>query len=60
MAETGLPPVGAPALRALEQAGVRSLDDLRGMDVDALRTLHGIGPKALRLLRHALEERSDG
>ena len=33
-----------------------NLDDLRGRDVDALSDLHGVGPKAIRLLKAALDE----
>lgn len=50
-----LPAIGAPAKRALDEAGVRTLDDLRLVGPDALAGLHGVGPKALRLLREALE-----
>lgn len=54
-----LPAVGAPAKRALEAAGVRTLDDVRRVGTDALADLHGVGPKALRLLREALDAPSD-
>ena len=48
-----LPPIGGPALRALADIGIHSLDDLRGIDVRRLATLHGVGPKAVRLLTEA-------
>ena len=51
-----LPNIGAPASRALEEAGVHNLDDVRRVGLDHLATLHGVGPKALRLLRIALDE----
>ena len=51
-----LPKIGAPAIRALEEAGVHNLDDVRRVGLDHLATLHGVGPKALRLLRIALDE----
>ena len=51
-----LPAIGAPATRALEEAGVRNLDDVRRVGLDHLATLHGVGPKALRLLRMALDD----
>jgi hypothetical protein len=54
-----LPAVGAPAKRALEAAGVRTLDDVRRVGTDALADLHGVGPKALRLLREALGAPAD-
>jgi predicted flap endonuclease-1-like 5' DNA nuclease len=46
--------VGGPALRALAQAGVRSLDDLARWSEAELGALHGLGPKALGALREAL------
>lgn len=51
-----LPAIGTPAIRALADVGIRTLDDLRGRDVDGLAKLHGVGPKAVRLLKKALEE----
>ena len=51
-----LPKIGAPAIRALHEAGVYTLDDVRRVGLDQLATLHGVGPKALRLLRIALDE----
>ena len=51
-----LPAIGAPATRALEEAGVHDLDDVRRVGLDYLATLHGVGPKALRLLRLALDD----
>ncbi|ROQ52545.1 hypothetical protein EDF36_3704 [Rathayibacter sp. PhB152] len=50
-----LPAIGAPASRALEEAGVHDADDLRRVGLDHLATLHGVGPKALRLLQHTLD-----
>ncbi len=46
--------IGAPATRALAAAGVTTLDDLRGTDLDELLRLHGVGPRAVRILREAL------
>ena len=49
--------LSAPARRALAGAGVRTLDDLaRGTEADVLR-LHGMGPKAMGVLRQALADR---
>lgn len=57
-APTGLPrSIGAPATRALEAAGYTSLEQLAGVPEGELGQLHGVGPKALRLLREALQER---
>ena len=47
--------VGGPALRALRSAGVRSLADLAHWTEADLAALHGMGPKALDVLRSALE-----
>ncbi len=45
--------IGRPATGALLAAGYRTLSDLPD-DLDTLLTLHGVGPKAVRLLREAL------
>lgn len=50
-----LPNIGAPAIRALAEAGVHSLDDAEHFDLDQLAALHGVGPKAIRLLQAALK-----
>ncbi len=53
-----LPPaIGRPALRALEAAGMRSLTDVSQHTESELLALHGVGPRAIRLLRTALAER---
>lgn len=44
--------IGRPATGALIDAGYRSLTDLPE-DLDELGHLHGVGPKALALLRDA-------
>ncbi|MCR2763545.1 DNA-binding protein [Microbacterium sp. zg.B48] len=51
-----LPNIGAPAARALAEAGVENLDDVEKVGIGYLATLHGVGPKAVRLLDAALEE----
>jgi hypothetical protein len=48
--------IGAPAARALTRAGYSNLDALAGVPESELRKLHGMGPKALRILQEALEE----
>ncbi|WP_426511965.1 helix-hairpin-helix domain-containing protein [Dactylosporangium sp. McL0621] len=50
-----LPKIGAPATRALHDAGYRSLRDLAGVPPAELGKLHGVGPKALRILDEALK-----
>jgi hypothetical protein len=50
----GLPQsIGAPATRALTAAGYSQLADVLAAE---LKKLHGVGPKALRLLQEALEQ----
>ena len=54
---TGLPPsIGAPATRALIAAGYTELAQLANVSSAELARLHGVGPKALRLLQEALEQ----
>jgi hypothetical protein len=53
----GLPPnIGAPATRALTTAGYTELRQLANVPAAGLKKLHGVGPKALRLLQGALEQ----
>ena len=55
---SGLPAnIGAPATRALTAAGYTELAQLANVPAAELGRLHGVGPKALRLLQEALEER---
>lgn len=44
--------LGRPATGALIDAGYRAVADLPA-DLDGLLALHGLGPKAVRLLRQA-------
>jgi hypothetical protein len=46
-----------PALRALSAAGYTRLEQLTRVTEADLRKLHGMGPKALGLLRSALHAR---
>jgi predicted flap endonuclease-1-like 5' DNA nuclease len=48
--------IGAPATRALAGAGYTRLSQLAGVPVAELKKLHGMGPKALRILQETLEE----
>ena len=48
--------IGQPAIRALTEAGFDRLTDLDGADPRELLRLHGVGPKAVRLLAEALEQ----
>lgn len=57
MTNDGLPPqIGAPATRALAGQGITRLADLVHHRSEHLLALHGVGPKAIRLLRAALAE----
>jgi len=56
-----LPPgIGAPAERALTGAGYSRLEQLTQVTEAELGQLHGVGPKALRLLREALASSGRG
>jgi len=49
--------VAKPAVRALVAAGYTSLDQLTKAREADIAGLHGMGPKALGILREALKER---
>ncbi|WP_301331703.1 hypothetical protein [Rhodococcus sp. OK519] len=49
--------IGRPATRALEQAGITTLDAAAGHSAKELLALHGVGPKAIRVLTASLGER---
>ena len=51
-----LPNVGAPATRALYAAGFTSLDQLAGVRHSDLSALHGVGPKAIKIIENALDQ----
>jgi hypothetical protein len=44
-------------MRALNSAGYRDLSDPADVPIADLKNLHGMGPKALRLIQEALAER---
>ncbi len=46
--------IGTPATRALIGAGYSRLSQLAGVPAGELKELHGMGPKALRILQEAL------
>ena len=53
--ESNLPPgLSRPAQRALTNAGYRRLDHLTRVNQVEVEGLHGMGPRALAQLRHAL------
>jgi hypothetical protein len=46
--------VGKPALRALASAGLDRLDQMTGVTESELLALHGVGPKAIGIIKVAL------
>lgn len=51
---------GRPAAGAFFAAGYTSLDSLAGASESALARLHGVGPKALQVVKEALDARGSG
>ena len=51
------PKIGAPATRALKTAGYSRLEQLTKVSEAELGQLHGMGPKALGILRETLKEK---
>ena len=49
--------VGAPARRAFDAAGYKTLEELLAADEDDLLALHGVGPRAIRILREEPQDR---
>lgn len=57
MATDDLPKIGTPAKRALASIGVTSLHQVAERSRAELLELHGLGPRALRILEDTLTER---
>ena len=55
--ESDLPKIGQPATRALALIGCVRLDQVAAKSERELLALHGVGPKAIRILREALGAR---
>jgi uncharacterized protein YdhG (YjbR/CyaY superfamily) len=51
------PKIGSPATRALEAAGYSRLEQLTKVTETEISQLHGMGPKALGILRETLKEK---
>ena len=49
-----LPPIGRPATAALEQTGITTVRQVASCTEPELLALHGVGPKAVRILAEAL------
>lgn len=52
-----LPKLAAPALRALNGAGIKSLTQLARWSREEIAALHGMGPNAISRLQDALNAR---
>ena len=57
--EEGLPSIGSPATRALAEAGITTLEQVSQHRAADLLALHGVGPKAIAILRSALADRGE-
>lgn len=55
-----LPPLGRPANSALLLAGITTLSQVAEHPSGQLLAMHGVGPRAIRLLEAALAERGLG
>ncbi|MEU5995875.1 helix-hairpin-helix domain-containing protein [Spirillospora sp. NPDC047418] len=53
---TDLPKLSAPATRALASAGYADLERLATAREKDIAALHGMGPKAMKTLRQALQD----
>ncbi|WP_437302424.1 helix-hairpin-helix domain-containing protein [Sorangium sp. So ce388] len=54
--ESALPKgIGKPATRALASAGISRLDQVARLSEAQLLALHGVGPKAVGVIKAALE-----
>ena len=49
--------VARPAIRALHTAELYKLEDLQTISAVKLQRLHGIGPKAFKTLKEAMDEK---
>ncbi|GIF73300.1 hypothetical protein Asi02nite_28180 [Asanoa siamensis] len=55
-----LPPIGRPANSALLAAGITTLDQVAALSRRDLLAMHGVGPKAVRILAAALAGQGRG
>ncbi|WP_141500025.1 DNA-binding protein [Paenibacillus luteus] len=55
--ETDLPQISQPAIRALSNAGIYRLEQFTAITEAELLKLHGVGPKAVRILNEVLKEK---
>jgi predicted flap endonuclease-1-like 5' DNA nuclease len=55
--KTALPKIGNPATNALAVVGVTTLEQVTEWREKDMLKLHGVGPKAIRILKEALAEK---
>lgn len=53
----GLPSIGAPAMRALDHAGISTLKQVSKHTKNELLSMHGVGPKAIDILQKELKKK---
>ncbi len=57
--QTSLPAnLSKPAERALHHAGIHNLEDIAKFTKKEISMLHGVGPKAIQVLKHSLSDNS--
>lgn len=49
--QTDIPKTSAPAARAFELIGIKKIEDFKKYTEKELLNLHGVGPKAIRILK---------
>lgn len=54
---TALPQIGKPASRALNEINITTLEQVSKLDELNLSKLHGVGPKAINILKDALKDK---
>ncbi|RBO99991.1 DNA-binding protein [Rossellomorea aquimaris] len=55
--DSELPKIGKPAIRGLHQAGLYRLEQFTDVSESDILKIHGVGPKAVRILNEALKEK---
>lgn len=51
-----MPNIGKPATNALSNIGIATLEQVSQLDENNLLKIHGVGPKAVSMLKHALAD----
>lgn len=52
-----LPKIGKPAMNALHHINIKTIEDAARLDETTLLKIHGVGPKAVSILRDTLTEK---